>query len=108
MVTANYYVVHMVEYANKDHRIIHGTRYDTLDKARRMAYKLVAHEGDNARGRYFCEIFGDTKDGFVKFGEVMNDVFDVRRWYPNRKVSSAKYRKYRLYKDGTTSKGLSW
>lgn len=101
------YQVWMVRYDGKEKFSV-GLAIRTLDKARAIAFKSVAHTGFNARGEYKCKIYEVLNGSLAEVGEVMNDAFDERRWYPNRKVSTAKYRKYKLYKDGTTGKGLSW
>lgn len=101
------YQVWMIRYDGKENFPV-GVAIRSLNKARAIAFESLAHKGINAKGECMCKIYEVLNRSLSEVGEVMNDAFDERYWYPNRKVSSAKYRKYKLYKDGTISKGLSW
>lgn len=99
------YTVFIVRYDSNDSGIpVSESR--KLVNARSRAYKELSHKkGMNVNGRYkakiCCTVFGGNYHGLTYWvGEITNNVYDMRYWYP------MKGGKYELKSNGTLGKKL--
>ena len=88
-----------------------GMAIQSIDKAREVAYKGVAHSGLNAGGTVKAVIYAN---GFLTLndrnpylvGELLNNVWDERYWYPSNDGVYCGGGKYVVYKNGKLGKRL--
>ena len=75
----------------------------SIKDARKYLYNALSHKGKNFKGNFYGIIL-DTGHHLV--GEVMNNVNDIRHWYPSKDGKYASAGKYVLYKDGSVGRKL--
>ena len=82
-----------------------GMAIQSIDKAREIAYKGVAHSGLNAGGTVKAVIYANKGTPYL-VGELLNNVWDERYWYPSNDGVYCGGGKYVVYKNGRLGKRL--